>query len=663
MCGICGFVGLTSDPEDQARLLDMNDGLVHRGPDDWGGYLSGRGAFFHRAEGEARNDGVAAALAMRRLAIIDVNAGRQPITNEDGSLWIVYNGEIYNYKSLRTRLENKGHRFQTNSDTEVVIHAFEEYGVECVQLLRGMFAFALWDERSETLFLARDHTGIKPLFYTEVDDRFLFASEIKALLRYPKIPRKLSQEGLYHFLSYLYVPAPGTMFDGIKQLPPGHRLVWSKARFQVEEYWRGPAAWVEPRAARAPATPSQLWDVLRESVESHLVSEVPLGAFLSGGIDSSAIVALMAELVERPVRTFSIGFREAGRYDETEHARAMARFAGTDHTEFQVAPEAVMELPTILWYLDEPLADASVIPNFFLAQMARQHVTVALTGIGGDELFGGYRRYFGHRLAARARLLPRFLRQRVLLPALRSLPAGDATPWQSAVRLAEKFLTPLDLTPEERYIAWNSFFTEHEKECLLAKNGNGHRPSAETYRDMMRQVEHLPFADRAMLLDLRTYLPGDPLCLADRMTMAHSLEARVPFVDLKVMEFAARIPVDQKLRGTGTKLILREASKGHIAPSLLDRPKQGFGTPIDMWLRRELKTLPDQLLSEAVLKERGLFRADYVRQLVERQRAGGRDTSQHIWALLMLELWHRMFVDRDPTGRSDMTFSDLGIAV
>jgi asparagine synthase (glutamine-hydrolysing) len=654
MCGIVGFVDRSARADSVALLQRMSSSLVHRGPDDTGSVL---------LASETAPDAPQVGLAMRRLAIIDLETGRQPIANEDETCWIIYNGEIYNHRQLRRELEGKGHRFRTASDTEAILHAYEEYGVDCVRHMRGMFAFAIWDARQERLFLARDPVGIKPLYWTRSGDRLLFASEIKALLQDPAVPRRVSADGLHHFLTYLYVPAPQTMFEGIHQLPPGHRLVWQRGTLTVEEYWAGPAAMLEGQAG-PPVAPEEVWEVLKESVGAHLLSDVPLGAFLSGGLDSTAIVALMAELCSQPVRTFSIGFRDSGLYDELKYARQVAQHLRTDHHEFVVDSDAVGLLPEIIRHLDEPLADASVIPNYLVAQLARRSVTVALTGIGGDELFGGYRRYYGDAMARRWQLLPRAVRRHVLLPALRLIPVNGDTFLGDGSRLAQKFLEPLDLAPEPRYLAWNAFYAEEDKRQLYALHH--HRPAEDGSHALMMahfdRMRHRPFADRAMYLDLKSYLPGDPLFLSDRMTMANSLEARVPFLDPRVMEFAARVPLSQKIQGQKTKIILRQMLAGKVPPEILHRPKRGFGTPIDLWLQRELSGLMDQVLSPGLLRERGYFCPEYVTWLREQQALGRRDFSQHLWALLVFELWHRAFIDTNLSSRQGLTFEDLGLS-
>jgi asparagine synthase (glutamine-hydrolysing) len=631
-------------------LERMNAALVHRGPDDAGYYLT------PTSEGR-----VQVGLAMRRLSIIDLETGQQPIANEDQTCWIVFNGEIYNHQRLRQELEGHGHVFRTRSDTEAILHAYEQYGVDCVRRLRGMFAFAIWDSQQQRLFLARDPVGIKPLYWTQAGNRLLFASEAKALFQDDLVRREVNREGLHHFLTYLYVPPPQTMFAGVQRLAPGHRMLWQGGTVTIEEYWRGPEALLDG-VAGPPVQPETVWETLRESVGAHMLADVPLGSFLSGGLDSSAITALMAELSPQPVRTFSIGFRASGLYDELKYAREVARRLRTDHNELVVDPSAVDLLPEIIRDLDEPLADASVIPNYLVARLARPFVKVALTGTGGDELFGGYRRYYGDRMARRWQRIPGPLRRNVLLPALRIVPASGDTALGEASRLAQKFLEPLDLDAEQRYMAWNAFFSEEAKRQLYA--GGDCRPELNSYSVLLghfQRVRHRPFADRAMYVDLKSYLPGDPLFLSDRMTMANSLEARVPFLDPKVMELAARVPLSQKIQGRTTKLILRQVLAGRVPESVIRRPKRGFGTPIDLWLRRELAGLVDRVLSPETLRERGYFRPEYVAWLREQHASGKRDFSQHIWALLVFELWQRIFIDADLSDRPGLTFADLGL--
>ena len=636
-----------------AALGAMNGSIRARGPDDAGYYLAGLGRRAHLEGAQLPDDRRAAVgLAMRRLSIIDLSGGAQPMTH--GRYWIVFNGEIYNFESERAHLQQLGYSFQTRSDTEVVLRSYEHYGPACLLRLRGMYGVAIWDEQEERLFLARDPLGIKPLFYTRVGPRLVFGSEIKSLLRHPGVARQLNHEALPDLLSFLYVPAPQTLFHGIYQLEPGQYLLWKQGEMRLERYW--------PEPLQRPQTTSGLDDVLeglRESVEAHLISDVQVGAFLSGGIDSSLIVALARQITGKSFPTFSISFPGSGMYDESPHARAVAQHVGTDHYEHPVQADSVENLPQILRFLDEPLANASVMPNFELARFARTVCKVCLSGIGGDELFGGYRRYIAHNFAPPWLLLPRWLRNQVMLPLLRRLPAGGGSRWQDRVRLLDKFLTPLDLPPQERYIAWNSHFSESEKARLLWQQPAS--PSCRRFLLFFKEAEAVPFGEQVMHVDVRSYLPGDSLFLCDRLTMGNSLEARVPFADLRMLELAHSVPLDRKMKGTRTKVILREACEKLLPRGIIDRPKQGFGTPVDLWLRRELSFLPGQLLSREVLLERQLFRPPVVEQLVAQQRAGGRDVSQHLWILLMLELWQRMYLDQDLSGKEDVTFADLGL--
>ncbi|GMU58160.1 MAG: asparagine synthetase B [Candidatus Xenobia bacterium] len=634
----------------------MNDSLTHRGPDDAGRFVSGIGSLEGHSEIPPQLPEPTCCLAMRRLSIIDLSGGHQPLSTEDGRFWIVFNGEIYNYRSLRNELEQLGARFRTHSDTEVALLAYRHWGRSFLDRLRGMFALAIWNQDEGSLLLARDPFGIKPLFYTIRGERLLFASEIKALLRYPGVARSLNREALPDLLSFLYVPAPATLFSDIRQLRPGEAAEWRGGKLDFWQYWSTPA----PGGCQ-PTTPERVLEVLSDSIQAHLVSDVEVGAFLSGGIDSSLLVALVRELTGRSLKTFSIGFPESGMYDESVHARKVAEFLGTEHHEFAVEPGSAEELPQILRALDEPLANPSVIPNYELARATRKYCKVALSGIGGDELFGGYRRYFAHQFAPPWQVIPRCIRSRVLLPALRTLPAGGASVWQDRVRLLEKFLVPLDLPRERRYIAWNSHFTEEEKRRLFREGRVPGVPSYQRFLPYFEPVRDRQFGDQLMYVDLRTYLPGDSLFLADRLTMAHSLEARVPFVDLKVVDFAATIPFFQKIQGMQTKKILRAASADKLPESILARPKQGFGTPVDLWLRRDLSFLTRHLLGERSVRERGIFDPDSVQALVAQQRAGGRDSSQQVWILLMLELWHRMYIDQDLSNDAAVSFSRLGI--
>lgn len=640
MCGICGFAGLSPATDDANLLRRMNATLVHRGPDDHGVFESPQ-----------------CCLAMRRLSIIDLAGGHQPISNHDQTSWIVYNGETYNYRQLRQRLESAGRRFSTSSDTEVVLQAYEQYGLSFVQHLRGMYGLAIWDSKAERLVLARDPVGIKPLFYTEHQGRLYFASEIKALLQ-AGVPRSLDHDSLYHYLSFLYVPAPRTMFAGIHKLKPGHLLVWERGRVSVSEFWPGPANLLAEQPHKT--TVEGLWPALLESVEAHLVSDVPVGLLLSGGLDSSALAVAVGELGYKPLKTFCIGFEGAGLYDESAHARRVADFVGSDHYEHHLTSESIELLPQVLQHLDEPMADASVLPNLVVSQLAARHVKVVLSGAGGDEVLGGYRRYAADRTARWAQwLLPRLLREKLVLPLLRSLPADGASFFGDRVRLAEKFCSGLGYSPERRYVSWNSFFGEGDKLKLLKRVFFSSEPSHRLLLAYFERAAARPFEERAMFADVKTYLPADVLTLSDRMTMACSLEARVPFVDLPFMDFAAGLPLSQKVRGWQTKPGFRKALKGRLPEEILVRPKQGFGTPIDLWMRRELSGVVQDLLSPEAVAARGLLRPDFVQGLLNRHLHGGQDLSQHLWSLMLLELWHRAYIDHDYSARANLTFSNL----
>jgi len=652
MCGICGFVGQPFKAEDPVALGRMNAAIQRRGPDDSGFYLNGVGALKDPLQASLPDNALAVGLAMRRLAIIDLEGGAQPMS--DGRYWIVFNGEIYNFEAERQILQDLGYQFKTRCDTEVVLLAYRHYGPDCLNRLRGMFAVAIWDTLEERLFLARDHFGIKPLFYTQQNGRLIFGSEIKALLRHPGVPRQLETDALPDLLSFLYVPAPYTLFHSIFQLEPGQFLTWKDGEVLLKRYWPEP---LQPQPQNL--STDDVLEGLRESVQAHLISDVQVGAFLSGGIDSSLIVALAKQITGKSFPTFSISFPGSGLYDESPHARAVAKHVGTDHYEHPVEAGSVENLPRILRFLDEPLANASVMPNYELAQFAAKTCKVCLSGIGGDEFFGGYRRYIAHNYARPWQVIPRWIRNYLMLPLLRKLPAGGASRWQDRLRLLDKFLTPLDLPKEQRYIAWNSHFSEPEKNRFLL-NPPKH-PSFEKFMPFFQEAAALPFGEQVMHVDVRSYLPGDSLFLCDRLTMGASLEARVPFADLKMFQLAQRVALNQKTRGTKTKVVLREACEKLLPKNIIDRPKQGFGTPVDLWLRNELAFLPGQLLHKDVIVQRQLFRPELVEKLVAQQKAGGRDVSQHLWILLMLELWQRMYIDSDLSGNEDVTFADLGL--
>jgi asparagine synthase (glutamine-hydrolysing) len=626
MCGIAGFVESarvsTPLPRDEGHALvhAMCDSIRHRGPDD---------------EGVLVEDGVG--IGMRRLSIIDLSTGHQPIHNEDRTIWIVFNGEIYNYRELREILESAGHRFYTNTDTETIVHAYEQWGAAAIGRLRGMFGLAIWNRRDRSMLIARDRIGIKPLYYAEAAGRLYFGSELKTILCAPDVPRELDPAALDHYLSFLYTPRDGSIFRAVRKLPPGHLLEWRDGTARVERYWEIP---VQERFAGSEADArAQLHDVLLDAVRSHLVSDVPLGAFLSGGIDSSVVVGMMAKASGGRVKTFSIGFDEPA-FDELDHARTVARHFGTDHHEFVVKPDALGILDTLVSHFDEPFADASAIPTWYVSQMARQHVTVVLSGDGGDELFGGYDRYVPHpRVLAFDRYSPHALR-RVAAIAARALPHGAR---------GKNFLRHVSRDDQGRYLDAIRFFGSDEKPALLSTEVRRQLTGADPERQLARhfaRFRELPWPSQMMRFDAETYLPEDVLTKVDRMSMAHSIESRVPLLDNEVIRFAASLPAAMKIKNGRRKHILKEVAATLLPAAIIDRRKQGFGVPIGVWFRKgglgEL--FADTLLSSRAM-QRGYFRPAFVRQLVNEHLAGTRDHTLRLWQLVVFERWHRLYAD------------------
>jgi asparagine synthase (glutamine-hydrolysing) len=635
MCGIAGFVesSAVSSPlgvdRSRALLHQMCEVIRHRGPDDEGVWV--------QAGVEDRLDGVA--LGMRRLSIIDLSTGHQPIHNEDQRVWIVFNGEIYNFRELRAELERAGHAFYTATDTEVIVHAYEQWGVQAIARLRGMFGLAIWDGRSRTLLIARDRIGIKPLHYAELNGRLYFGSEIKSLLAVPDLPRDLDLDAFDHYLSFLYTPCDGSIFKAVKKLPPGHLLTWKDGRIEVERYWQLPAR--ESFAGCEQDAVSQLRGVLCGAVRSHLMSDVPLGAFLSGGVDSSLVVGLMAETSGARVKTFSIGFDDPA-FDELEHARRVAQHFGTDHHEFVVRPDGVSILDRLIGHFDEPFADSSAIPTWYVSEMARRHVTVVLTGDGGDELFGGYNRYIPHpRVVAFDRYSPRALRRAAGIAGAR-LPHG--------VR-GKNFLRHVARDQRLRYLDAIRFFSADEKPALLSREVMRALEAPDPETRLVRHFERyadLPWPSQMMRFDTETYLPEDVLTKVDRMSMAHSIESRVPLLDNEVIAFASTLPAGFKIKDGRRKHVLKEVAATLLPRDILDRPKQGFAVPLGTWFRGNLRELfADTLLSPASL-QRGYFRPAFVRELVDEHVTGRRDHTLRLWQLVVFERWYRQYVDEVP---------------
>ncbi|HSK70469.1 MAG TPA: asparagine synthase (glutamine-hydrolyzing) [Pyrinomonadaceae bacterium] len=625
MCGIAGFINKEATGEaERAHLLEeMCRVITHRGPDEQGMIVRGR-----------------AALGMRRLSIIDLKTGQQPIFNEEGNLAIVFNGEIYNYRGLKKELESRGHRFKTNSDTETIVHAFEEYGANCVEYLRGMFAFAVWDFREESLFIARDRVGKKPLFYSLTEKgNFVFGSELKVLLAHGEISKEIDFAALDAYLTFGYVPEEFCIFKDVRKLQPGHFLVFKDGEIRTEKYWD--FKYEEANEIKTEAEYIEnLRDLIKEAVGVRLISEVPLGAFLSGGVDSSSIVGFMSQILETPVKTFSIGFNEDS-FNELKFARVAAKHFGTEHHEFIVTPDLVEIVDDLIWHFDEPFADPSALPTYMVSKLARDFVTVVLSGDGGDELFAGYTRYVTDRKRSGLEKLPKFVRQGVLQTVSEKLPHGAK---------GKNYLYNVSLDAVERYIDSISQFGKLKKNALysfgfLQNLNGGFEKGAEKFRKIAESVESENPIDKLLYLDSKTYLPADILTKVDRMTMAASLEARAPLLDHKLIDFVTKIPAELKLKGSETKYIFKKAMQGIVPDEILYREKQGFGMPINEWINRQLKDRIEETLLEKRTLERGYFEPKYIRMLLDEHRRNRRDHSYALWVLWMLELWHRQFVD------------------
>jgi asparagine synthase (glutamine-hydrolysing) len=632
MCGIAGFAdttggaynGQAARQENEFNLVHrMCDVIRHRGPDD---------------EGIHVEPGVG--LGMRRLSIIDLAGGRQPIHNETGTVWVVFNGEIYNYRDLRAELESLGHRFYTSSDTESIVHAYEQWGEDAFRRLRGMFGIALWDQPKRTLLLARDRAGQKPVHYAERRGRLYFGSEIKSLLAAGAVEPALNLEALDHYITFQYTPRETSIFEGVRKLPPGHYLRWRDGRAEVKQYWQIGAQ--ETFTGSEQEAVEALGGVLRDAVASHMMSDVPLGAFLSGGVDSSAVVGMMAQASSRPVQTFSIGFDDPA-FDELEHARTVAQHFGTDHHEFVVRPDGLSILDDLIAHFDEPFADSSAIPTWYVSEIARRHVTVVLSGDGGDELFGGYDRYLPHPRVARFDRLP--------LPGLRTA-AGLAWPLMPHGARGKNFLRHVAQDAAGRYVDSLAFFQADERAALY---GEGARAalafSAE--RTLARHFDRfraLPHDSAMMRFDFETYLPEDVLTKVDRMSMAHSIESRVPLLDNHVIDFAATLPASLKIKNGRRKHILKETLRPLLPPGILDRRKQGFGIPLGNWFRGGLTGLFADVLDAPTTKQRGYFEPSFVSRLLREHLAGDRDHTSRLWQLLVFELWHRQYLDKAAVG-------------
>jgi len=638
MCGICGKIDLTGKAVPQALLRSMTESFAYRGPDDEGFFFEGPVGLGHR-----------------RLSIIDLSpSGRQPMSNEDQALWLVFNGEIYDFAETRKELVSRGHSLKSHTDTETVLHLYEEEGVACLKHLNGMFSFALWDARLQRLWLARDRLGKKPLVYYWDGKRLLFASEIKAILRDPEVPREIDFEALDLYLTLNYIPATWTIFKNIRKLLPGHYLLLEKGKLSIQSYWDIPVNEGEPEVP-SPSDPVQ-WNPCKErlralldaSVRRRLIADVPLGAFLSGGIDSSIMVALMARHSSRPVKTFSIGYKDLPSFDETRYAREVATFNSTEHYEFKLGYKDILDaFPKVLDNLDEPFADSSAVPTYIVSRETKRHVTVALSGDGGDELFAGYRMYLGEYWAKHYARIPGVLREKVIAPFIQSLPDARDKPSLELIRRAKKFLRGMSLSFPERFCGWREIFPFSMRRKLLRRP-----PDRNFYLDLIRQaVEEKKglFPEDGinlmLYLDVKGLLPGDMLTKVDRMSMANSLEVRVPFLDYTLVQYVFGLKGSTKLGAWRGKHILLETFKDLLPPLLHNRPKWGFEMPIGAWLRKELKFLIDEYLHKDRVERQGIFDPRIIRDMVANHMSGRQDTSWQLWNLIVFEHWYEKYIE------------------
>ena len=620
MCGINGIYYFKADQVvDRELLLRMRDTMTHRGPDEAGYYLKGNIGLGHR-----------------RLSIIDLTTGQQPLSNEDGSVWITYNGEIFNYQTLRRDLIAKGHRFKTQSDTEVIVHLYEEDGVECVKKLRGQFAFAIWDEKLNRLMLARDRLGILPLSYTLDQDRLLFASEIKAILEDRQVGREIDLQALSEYLTYQYVPSPGTIFKQIRKLPPAHILVCEQGRVTVSRYWK--LTYQPNEQADEAEYLEQIESKLREAVQIRLMSDVPLGAFLSGGIDSSSVVAFMSQVMNCPVKTFFIGFGEQD-YDERHYARLVARHLGTEHHEFVVTSKTNDLLPRLVKQFDEPFADPSAIPTYYVSKMARQHVTVCLSGDGGDEAFAGYRRYRTALRSRRLEMIPISLRRPLLARLSQVIPHG--------VRGKRFALHASIESPVELYGVVQGYLHPTVRDQILAdevRSALNGQPPYERLQQLYTEAAPADYLTRLQYIDFMSYLPDDILVKVDRTSMLNSLETRVPLLDYELVELVATTPTYLRMKGSEQKYALKQIVKKFLPAEIINRPKKGFGVPLKYWFEKDWRTYATELLLDPQAISAPLFNQKQIAELLTRHSSHRENFSEVIYSLLIFEEWCRCYL-------------------
>ena len=622
MCGICGVISLNPETHQDRTILErMNSKLVHRGPDGEGYYCDEH-----------------VMLAVRRLSIIDLDTGDQPITNENQTVWVVFNGEIYNFQTIRCELEGKGHVFQTQSDTEVIVHAYEEYGEHCVEHFIGMFAFAIWDALHQRLFIARDRLGVKPLYYWEGQGEFIFASELKALLAHPAVPREMDWVSLDLFLSLEYIPGPRTIYKNIYKLPLGHHLVIEKGALSLKQYWEIPVLSL-PNSIEA--CEEILYPLMQDAVKQRLVSNVPLGALLSGGLDSSAVVAFMSQTATKPVKTFSIGF-EDDTYNELAYAREIAKHFGTHHHEEVLSSNLYDSVESLVRHFDEPFGDFSIFPTFLVSKMARQSVKVVLTGDGGDEVFGGYDTYVAQNLESYYQRLPTPFRQNLIPHWMNLIPPQQAK--KGLINKTKRFVEGGVLPASLQHVRWMIFVNDSDKKTLYQPwlqeiLRNCELPAL--FDGYFQKAARFEGVGQQQYVDIKTYLVDDILTKVDRMSMAASLEARVPLLDHRIVEFAVNLPPKMKIHRGNTKIILRRTMKNILPKSVLKKPKQGFSIPIKHWLQTSLQPLMMDLLSPDCIQRRGYFDPCTVAGWVTEHIENRANHSHRLWALMVLELWQR----------------------
>jgi asparagine synthase (glutamine-hydrolysing) len=617
MCGIAGIIRWDGARVAEGELRAMCRAMAHRGPDEEGVYLA---------------DGVG--LGMRRLSIIDLDNGQQPVSNEDGTVWVVFNGEIYNYRQLRRDLEQRGHTFRTSSDTETIVHLYEDFGPKCLDHLRGMFALAIWDTRRRQVLLARDRLGIKPLYYAERDGELVFASELKPILQLRHIDRGLNWEAVGHLFTFLATSPSQSIVDGVRKLEPARLAIASRgSRLHVERYWD--VTFEPDERATETELVEHLRDLLVESVTLHQVSDVPVGAFLSGGIDSSAVVATMSRVNAEPVKTFSVGFREAG-FDELSHARRIAALHGTDHYDLVLEPDVVPLVEDLAWYLDEPFGDTSAIATYMVSKLAAEHVKVVLTGDGGDEIFGGYDKYV---VESRERAYDR-------VPVSIRRAAGVVGEVMPEGMRGRRFLRHIALDGPRRYLDAQTLFHTDEMRKLFCRDACAQMADFDPWAASLSHLDGgRDWMSAVQYGDLQTYLPLDVLTKVDRMTMAHSIEARPPLLDHRLVEFAARIPTHLRLHDGTTKYLLKQAMRGILPDDIIDRPKQGFAVPLARWFRGPLAGFARDVLLSDTCRHRGFLNTEYIERLLQLHQ-GGRDLDLQLWTILSFELWCRRFLDR-----------------